>query len=427
MVSMRMRPPSLERKTAQRLIGAEAPKYYRVLDLGCGLAPLLPHLKECVGDNPFAYQGIDISKTLTADAANLHGDYDGTAEFVAKDVLDLNTEAELPWYNVVIAQDVIEQVDEVYELCNLIGKVLVNDGVFYIRTPLVSEGSDGPTRGFTREHFEHTVVRRFEGEMLYDLHLFESGTAASRYLNLFGSKRTCKQFAEYHQAFGYEPGLANLKALMAPYVDQVNHFGDHDRTIRHEGYLAAMTEEDFGTVMNCLQRAVHRIRPGKSVCYMKDKLNIQYEGMRFRLHQDATANWNQIIGPFEFITFGVPLEPVVDASYGGTRLVIEQDYSTGLLDCTPTSAIDVDKYGASIGRQIQYLNCLAAPGTYYAYDQYVLHDSSKNQRSDSRSVLFISCIVTDDGDIYSRSFSRRNEHLLETRPGLDVKRHAGRR
>jgi len=415
------------RSVAERLIRAGTPNYYRVLDLGCGLAPLLSDLKDLAGDNPFFYQGIDQSSTVAREAAARFGVGDGAMTFSAGDLLELCSEEQLPWYNVVIARDLVEHLGEAEGLCELISRVLVNDGVFYMRTPLVRDSAEGSSEGFTKEHFCSSVVRRFERQTLFDLHLFESETDGKRHINLLGHKRSITQFDRHHYAFGYDRGLSGLKALITPYVDQVNHFGDEHRTIRHEGYLASMTDQDFGTVMDCLQRAVDRIRPGKRACYMKDKLNVQHTGMRFRLHQDATANWNDIIGPFEFVTFGVPLEPVVDASYGGTRLVYEQGHSTSLLDCSSTSAIDPEAYSASVGRPTRYLNCLATPGTYYAYDQYVLHDSSENQRSDSRSVLFISCILTDDADIYSRSFSRHFEPLLETRPGLDIKRHSGRR
>ncbi|CAN0527318.1 unnamed protein product, partial [Laminaria digitata] len=372
--------------------------YYRVLDLGCGRAPLLADLKEVAGENPFFYQGIDLSSTVVEEAAARFAGGAGDVEFSARDLLDLCGEEQLPWYNVVIARDVVEHLDDVEGLCELISRVLVNDGVFYIRTPLALNVATGSSEGFTKEHFDRAVLRSFERQTLFDLHLFESETGGIRHLNLVGHKRSITQFDRHHYAFGFDRGLSGLKALITPYVDRVNHFGDEHRTIRHEGYLASMTDQHFGTVMDCLQRAVDRIRPGKRVCYMKDKLNVQHRGMRFRLHQDATANWNEIIGPFEFVTFGVPLEPVLDAGYGGTRLVHEQGHSTSLLDCSSTSAIDPEAYSASVGRPTRYLNCLATPGTYYAYDQYVLHDSSENQRDDSRSVLFISCILTDDAD-----------------------------
>ena len=416
--------------TAERLIGRRDANYYRILDLGCGLAPLLPALRQRVGEHPIAYRGVDISAAAVEEARRLHGSAAEDIAFVTQDVLALGQQEQLPWYNVVVGQDLVEHLDEPEALCDLISKVLVNAGVFYLRARLA--GPDAPDDALhgaiTRSRFDAAVVRSFEREALYDLHVFESeGGDGQRYVHLFGHKKTAPHFERYHYAFGYEPQLGQLKDIITPYVDKVNHFGDQERTFRHEGYLSAMTEEHFGAVMASVQRAVDRFRPGRCATYMKDKLNIQHTGMRFRLHQDATAYWNQLIGPMEFVTLGVPLDPVLDASHGGTRIVLRQPYRPTLIECTASaSAVDPQHYGASIGQTLQYINCLAAPGTYYAYDQYVLHDSTANERPQSRHVLFITCVLTEHADVYSRSFARRLEPYLETRPGLDVKRHAGR-
>jgi len=431
------------RATAQKLISKNSSNYYRILDIGCGLAPLLPYLKERIGSSPFSYRGIDASQAMAEEASKLHGSDDSDIQFSVGDATTLHEEEELEWYNVVIVQDVIDLLDDVTAICELISKTLTNEGVFYIRTCLdpqiISHVSDdffgveqpdgfsSRRRLFTRESFEALILRKFEREGMYNLHVFESADdSGRRFLNLFGHKSTLQQFAKYHYAFGYDQTLTNLKELLALYVDKTTHYGDSERTFRHEGYLRAMNEEHFGTVMKALHHAVNKIRPGKYPTYLKDKLNIQHLGAQFSLHQDATAGWNERIGPFEFITFGIPLEPVLDTSYGGTRLMIRQDYKPSLINCSKNFAIDPEEYSSTIGRKIQYLNCVAARGTYYVYDQYVLHASSINLLDRERSVLFVSCIISDCNNIYSRAFSRRFEDLLVTRPGRDTVKHGGR-
>jgi SAM-dependent methyltransferase len=430
------------RATAQKLVSKDGANYYRILDIGCGLAPLLPYLKELIGSNPFSYRGIDASQAMIEEATRLHCCNGGDIKFRVEDATSLHDGEQLEWNNVVIVRDVIDLLVDVTALCDAISNALTNDGVFYISTRLDSkiishvsddfyvvedEGGSCRRRLFTRESFDKWVVSRFKRERAYNLHVFEStDDNGRRSLNLFGYKGTLQHFAKYHYAFGYDPALTSLKDLLALYTDQVTHFGDSARTFRHEGYLKAMNEEHFGTMMNVLYNAVNKIRPGKYPIYLKDKLNIQHWGARFSLHQDATAGWNERIGPFEFVTFGLPLEPVLDASYGGTRIVIRQNYTPSLIDGSENIAINPDDYSSAIGRTIQYLNCVAMPGTYYAYDQYVLHDSSANLQNRERSVLFVTCILSDYDDIYSRALSRQFAHLLETRPGLDTVRH-GRR
>lgn len=406
----------------RRLFPAGRGKYYRVLDVGCGVAPLLPQLLDQIGRNQLAYRGIDLSRASITEATRRHGGRKGV-EFVVEDIFSLLGAEDLPWFNVVLVQDVVAELSRAAELCAGLSKLLTDDGVLYIRSP-IDRAAGGAT--MNRATFDRRVVQPLKREALFEIHVFESQEGSESYINLLGHKRNSRQYERHHYAVGFDEGLSELGATLAKYETRVNHFGDEARTFRHEGYLASMSEDDFGATIECLQRAVDRTRPGKTVTYMKDKLNIQHRGMRFRLHQDATANWNHLIGPFEFVTFGVPLDAIPDASYGGTRLVVRQGYRPVLLECSETSAIDPVRLGTELGRKLQYLNCLAAPGTYYMYDQYILHDSTENLRDESRKVLFISCILTSDGDMYSRDFSRRNEHLLETRPGLDIKRYSGR-
>jgi hypothetical protein len=242
---------------------------------------------------------------------------------------------------------------------------------------------------------------------------------------VFGYKSTLRHFEKYHYAFGYEPALAHLKGLLALYVEKVSHYGDSTATFRHEGYLRAMSDEHFGMTMNVLCNIVTKLRPGRYPTYMKDKLNIQHRGGKFNLHQDATARWNERIGPFEFLTIGIPLDPVPDSSHGGTRIVVRQDYKPVLLDCSPSNVIDPETYGRISGKRLQYLDCVAVRGTYYAYDQYVLHDSSTNALDRERWVIFITCILSDQNNVYSRAFAQRAADLLVTRPGIDTVKRAG--
>ena len=430
------------RATAQKLISNNGSNYYRILDIGCGLAPLLPYLKEMIGSSPFSYRGIDASQAMIEEATKLHGCDGSDIKFNVEDATSLHEGEQFEWNNVVIVQDVIDLLVDVTALCEHISKTLTNEGVFYISTRLdakiISHVSDDfyiveeqngfscRRRLFTRESFEKLVVRKFERDGTYNLHVFESTDDIGRkFLNVFGYKRTLQQFAKYHYAFGYDPALTNLKELLAFYTNKATHYGDSERTFRHEGYLRVMNEEHFGTMMNVLHNAVNKIRLGKYPLYLKDKLNIQHRGSKFNLHQDATAGWNERIGPFEFITFGIPLEPVLDASYGGTRIVIRQNYNSSLIDCNENSVVNPEEYYSAFGTKLQYLNCVAMRGTYYVYDQYVLHDSSANLQNRERSVLFVTCVLSDNSNIYSRALSRQFAHLLVTRPGLDTVRHAG--
>lgn len=424
------------RATAQKLIRNNGlNNYYRILDIGCGLAPLLPYLKELIGDTPFSYRGVDTSQAMVEQAIKLHGCHDSNIKFSVEDATTLHQEEQLEWNNVIIVRDVIETNIDVTALCELISKTLINEGCFYIRTRLdakiisqlsndmhiAEEQGEYRCHIFNRESFEKLIVSRFKHEGTYSLHVFEDSDDSGRqFLNLFGYKHTFKQFAKYHYAFGYDSGLINLKELLALYTKKVTHYGDNRRTFRHEGYLKAMNEEHFGTMMNILHHAVNKIRPGKYPVYMKDKLNIQHPGQKFSLHQDATAGWNECIGPLEFITFGIPLEPIPDTSYGGTRIVIRQNYSSNLLNKSGKISVNPEDYNSAFGGQIQYLNCLAARGTYYVYDQYVLHDSSTNLLDRVRSVIFITCILSETDEIYSRTLCRRFEDLLVTRPRLDI-------
>jgi SAM-dependent methyltransferase len=400
---------------AHKLLGKGGPAYFRILDVGCGLAPLLPHLRELIGGRPFAYRGIDTSEVAIGEARRLHGEA-GDVMFRVQDATTLHDEEELEWCNIAIVQDVVDELADVTGICQLVAKALVNDGVLYLRARLDAE--------HTRERFEQRVVRLLERECTFNLHVYETTDASGRQsINLFGYKRSFQHFAKYHYAFGYDLAFVSLPELLALYLDKVVHFGDATRTSRQEGFLRAMSEEHFGTVMNALHDAVAKIRPGKYPLYLKDKLNIQNRGARFNMHQDATARWNDFIGPFEYITFGIPLQAVPGICYGGTRIVIRQDYDACVVPCSDTSVVDPEVYGASIGKKIQYINCVATRGTYYAYDQYILHGSSPNLQDRDRSVIFVTCILTDYNNIYSRAFARRFEELLETRPGKDIIRY----
>jgi SAM-dependent methyltransferase len=428
---------------AQRLIPEPGPNYYRILDIGCGIAPLLPHLKTRIGSNRFSYRGIDASQAIINKAKELHGDTGEDIDFNVLDAARLHEGAQLEWNNIIVVQDVIDLFDDVSEICEAISKTLINEGVFYIRTRLhtdsvahvggdiylIEDSAGKPCRRriFSRESLQRLVVSRFEREGTYSLQMFESTDSFGRkFLNVFGHKHTVQHFARYHYAFGYDPAFVNLKDLLAGYADEVTHYGDSARTFRHEGYLAAMTEEHFCLVMDVLRNAVHRIRPGKFPIYLKDKLNIQHLGARFIPHQDATAGWNERVGRFEFITFGLPLEPVLDASYGGTRIAIRQDYHPSIIDRNKPTVADSGANHSASPDGHQFLNCLATRGTYYVYDQYVVHDSSANLRDQDRSVLFVTCILGDHDDVYSRAVARQYAHLLVTRPGLDVVRREGR-
>lgn len=403
------------RAVVQELVGKGGPAYFRILDVGCGLAPLLPHLRELIGARPFAYRGIDTSQAAIDEARQLHGDACDVT-FRVQDATTLHNEEELEWWNVVIVQDVINELPDVAGICQLAAKALVNDGVVYLRAPLDAE--------HTRERFAQRVLPLLERESTFNLHVYETADARGRRsVNLFGYKRSFQHFAKYHYAFGYDPAFVSLPEVLAQYLDKVVHFGDATRTFRQEGFLRAMSEEHFGTLMNALHDAVAQMLPGKYPLYLKDKLNIQNRGAKFNIHQDATARWNEFIGPFEYITFGIPLQAIPEISYGGTRIVIRQDYDPCLVPCNETSAIDPEVYGASIGKKIQYINCVGTRGTYYAYDQYILHGSSPNIQDRERSVIFVTCILTDYNNIYSRAFARRFEELLETRPGKDIVRY----
>ena len=101
--------------------------YHRILDIGCGLSPLLPTLIDKLSDNisdkPIIYyQGIDSSIQMIKNATNLTKHLISPTiqiEYKVCDATTLNQQEEFSWYNIVIIQNFVHLVLDQINLMNL--------------------------------------------------------------------------------------------------------------------------------------------------------------------------------------------------------------------------------------------------------------------------------------------------------------------
>jgi len=106
----------------------------KILDVGCGDGSFLRILKsqmikEKIGANQFEYYGIDNDNQYKKNINKMGG------IFILGDILKLRSETRKLSFDLVIASEVIEHVDETDTLIKSIKSVLKPDGLIYLTTP----------------------------------------------------------------------------------------------------------------------------------------------------------------------------------------------------------------------------------------------------------------------------------------------------
>lgn len=438
-VNMMKTNDNIDKKIAKRIVSCiSSPEdigYFRILDIGCGIAPLLPHLLDLIrtireGERTtIEYLGIDRSVEMIKRATSIHKNLstcDITVSFKQADSMEMCTNKQFGWYNIVIVQNYVHLIlDEIdlKDLTKYISKCLSNNGVFYISTKTsvdtVKELSNGvflvkknfdkdvtyPRRIFTPETFRDLVYSTFIEEGTYDLDVFtEFDNNTNKFLNVIGRKDTYKLYNKYRYSFGYEQLFVGLQDTLSLCNDVKEYVTDLEtmETIRKEGYMIDLYKNNhdlFIILMNAFKTILQELIPGCSPIYMKDKLNMNQIGWRFKLHRDAAAGWIDKMKYKQFVTFGIILSSITSSEQGPTRIAIRQGYTTKTVTGSrDDKTIDETVYSREIGKPLQYLSCYGVPGTYYLFDQYVLHDSNFNLSQKSRDVLFVTFAISEDPD-----------------------------
>jgi len=425
-----------ERLTAAIIAQLRARGYYRILDIGCGLAPLLPHLCAALRKMDTAshifYSGLDGSEAMLQHNRQSYGylcDDTVEIEFRSCNITELNELIQFPWYNIIIAQSVIHLLlpAEVVELYKFVSKSLASDGVFYVSTKLdvdVQQKNNSDDFHVVRKAAlpDQPYLRRIytASKFISELGLFEQegsyrlfsredvDSAGHRFLVAFVSKPVELLYGRYHYALGFDARLLNVSEQLAACrgVKEYVHDLESMRVIRREGYLMALYESDraaFQRMMQLFRELVQRAMPGSSVLYLKDKLNANPLDWKFPLHQDASTGWNERMRAHlrnpNFVTLGIPLAAVTQPEQGPTRIAIRQGYSAELVnETTPQHTVETGAYEQRLGKPLQYLLCVGRPGCYYLFDQYVLHDSAYNLQEQSRDVWFVTLALSEEPD-----------------------------
>lgn len=420
----------------------------RILDIGCGLSPLLSIIRKKINKKIFiSYTGIDSSFGMIKNASEINKSDDMTEiKYELLDVTNINTNIDLVWYNLIIVQSFVHLIfdkNDVIEICKYISKVISNNGLFYITTRtnvkiieclyddifLVEkiEGCNYKRRVFTEQSFNDIIASTFINEGTYNLETFvRNDDIGGSYLVLLGIKDTLKLYQKYHYALGYNDKLKILCDLVNKYKNDAIEYVDSPKTmntIRYEGLLSQMCQtnhSDFTFSMNVINEIFSHVMPNKFPVYMKDKLNMNAYGWKFQLHQDGSTGWKNIAHYNTFVTIGILMHHVRDIYSGPTRIGIRPNYVSDILPYTKSdNTIDKDEINKQIGKPIQYLNCLGEIGCYYVFDQYVIHDSNINWWIQQRGVFFVTCAVSDcNDDLYKTHLSdmfykNKNKTILD--------------
>ena len=231
--------------TASNILSARINKtneWYRILDIGCGLSPLLPILKiKILENNPNShihYVGIDSSKEMIEKAKEYNkGDDHTTIRYINADIVDLYELKEFSWYNIVIMQSFVHLLlndDYITKICKFISKILVNNGVFYISTKIninkIKNANDNENdlhivekiekltykrRIFTQESFEKTILRVFREENTYDINVnIQNDEDNNEYVIAIGTKNTQKLYDKYRYSFDFVPELIHFEKVL---------------------------------------------------------------------------------------------------------------------------------------------------------------------------------------------------------------------
>jgi len=460
------------RLAAEIVQRSTASGYVRVLDIGCGLAPLLPPLLQRFRDRDaecqFDYVGLDSSASMLAhNRAHCKALQDASTEisFQLADVAALNTQSEFPWFNVIIVQSLVHLIESavVIELYKYISKCLSNDGVIYVSTAIdvdVVERRNGDVclvrktdtgalyerRLYTREAFE-AELNVFAQEHCYSINVeLQHDARDRRFLIAWLHKSPRLLYDRYHYSIGYDARLSELASLLhgagvgagteagagagagadsgpKEYVHDLQSMS----VIRREGFLLNLYERQhdvFLRWMRLFKEILAPLLPNCTPLYLKDKLNANPLGWKFPLHQDASAGWNARLAAHmpepNLVTIGLPLTRVSDSASGPTRIAIRQTYAPSIVaETNDAHSIDEEAYSAQLGKPLQHLLCYGVRGSYYLFDQYVLHDSAFNLHEQSRDVLFVTLAlsaVPDDARLDSIALAKT---FYESKGALD--------
>ena len=407
----------------KRLIKDSMQGYYRVLDIGCGLSPLLQSIRQKIEPNKLDYVGIDSSTEMIKEAKKINLETNTTKiKYIQTSIQSLLDLSEFPWYNVVILQSFIHLLldkDDITKLCKLISKILPNEGTFYISTKLNISGETHikddiylvekhdsiryKRRIFTQATFDQLITSVFENEDTYELETFiEKDDEGNIFYNLIGRKDSLKLYQKYKYSFGYNSTFKQMKAMLDNCAN-VKEYVDNPmdmQVIRKEGFLLDMfynNNKRFNILMKMLSDIFQKIMPGKYPVYMKDKLNMNKSNWKFKLHQDAGAGWKNKLKYKEYVTIGIIMGPITSYTQGPTRIGIRQNYQPELSRFTEEDkTLDESKVNSYLGKPLQYLNCFGTEGNYFVFDQYVLHDSNFNLATQHRDILFITCAISEN-------------------------------
>lgn len=402
--------------------------YFRILDIGCGLSPLLHKIRERLSKNKITYLGIDNSHKMIELAKKINVESENTQiKYLNIDTTTMLNNNDFPWYNMVIVQNFIHLIlndDDVIKICKFISKILPNEGVFYISTKisindckklendiyLVSKVNDDKLtykrRIFTLESFDRLVTSVFRDEQTYKLNIYKStDDIGNEFINIIGKKSSELLFSKYKYNIGYDERLLKMKEYInncEEYVEYINNPVDM-KVIRKEELIQNLYKtnfELFKNIMNIVKDIISKASPDLFPIYIKDKLNINDSSYKFPLHQDVAAGWKKIHD--NIVTIGIPLTPITTHDQGPTRIGIRQNYIQDESIIEKNHTVLESKINNMLGKPLQYLNCFGIEGNYYMFDQYVLHNSKLNVSSNSRDVLFITCALTkDSSQIYN--------------------------
>jgi ectoine hydroxylase-related dioxygenase (phytanoyl-CoA dioxygenase family) len=270
----------------------------------------------------------------------------------------------------------------------------------------------------------------FGQEGTYDVQVkYQRNASDQRFLVAIGKKSAQQLYAHYHYTLGFDARLQDIAQILSNCTQTQDYVHDLDtlEVIRREGFMMDLFERDrpkFQHLMQMLRELVQRVLPAHSVIYLKDKLNQNPREWKFPLHQDASSGWNNKMRKHfdnpNFVTVGIPLAAVTNPEQGPTRIAIRQGYAGQIVrETTAQHSVDAQAYEEHLGKPLQYLLCVGQPGSYYLFDQYVLHDSAYNLQQQSRNVWFVTLALSEEpDDVRSESIDIARE-FYQTKGALD--------
>lgn len=433
---------------------------YRILDLGCGVAPLLTHIikefNEKYTKSKITYMGIDSSEKMIEkcrETYNLHNEK-YNLNFECCDVIEYIKKDDIEWFDIIIVQSFVHlllDINDINLLLDFISNSLCYGGIIYITTNIKSHDdivsikdkgvlevkkSNDETYfrlNFNLESFKSIISKPLNDKyILSKVKLCECESHKTPFIVMYGQKTNKGMEKHKYGILKREiPHLIDFLYRSEPTISKntnkyINNLHEK-RIIREENILYEINNVNsvaFNTIMRDINLMLSCMYKGLTPIYLKDKLNINIKFSKFELHQDCAAGWFDRFKTFntkpikDFVTIGIILHNVPNLNNGPTRIYLEQHNIDSISENTLSNkTIDKNKY---FKKSTQRINFVGDIGDVCVFDSHIIHDSAECF-CDERKVLFITCAMVDISANYMTSMDLFHEFINTRSKSLTLK------